>query len=373
MKINKLNIQSLKIPFKINFKHNTADRDKTQSVLVSAETSSGNIGFGEGCPREYITGESINSCMNFFNQYRDEIIDHIHSLSDIENWISQHKEEVDENPSIWCAIELSLLDALSKELSQSVEKTLDLPELEGSFQYTAVLGDNPIEAIQTQTTQYSKYGFNDFKVKIRGNPAIDNKKFEIINSMVHNANIRLDANNLWQNSQDVLEYIESISIEPAAIEEPLRAFDFEELSLLIDRNPIPIILDESFYQEKHFDLIPAHSKNMIINLRVSKMGGILRSRYIAEESAKRHIQLIIGSLVGETSILTRAGLTIANEYRKNIIGHEGAYGTLLLESDITERPLMFGKYGRLDTAKNLDIQESGFQIKYEMNKIHSHL
>jgi len=366
MRIRNLNIQSLKIPFKVNFKHSSADRNKTKSVLVCTETSNGHIGFGEGCPREYVTGESISSCLRFFNQHKNHLISCIHSLSDIENWVLQHEEEVDKLPSAWCAIELSILDALSKELSQSVERTINAPGLEGRFQYTAILGDSSAEVIQTQTTQYNKYGFNDFKVKITGDPDIDNEKFNIINSTVPNARIRLDANNLWQNSQDVLKYIGSISTELFAIEEPLQAMDFKELSVLLKSISVPIILDESFYNEHHFDHILTDIKNVIINLRISKMGGILRSRQIAKQATQRQIPLIIGAQVGETSILTRAALTIANEYRENILAQEGAYGTLLLESDITDQPLTFGKYGRLDIARNFCIKEYGFQIKYKL-------
>ena len=70
---------------------------------------------------------------------------------------------------------------------------------------------------------------------------------------------------------------------------------------------------------------------------------------IAEEAKARGIPIIIGAQVGETSILTRAALTVANQYRDILLTQEGAFGTYLLEHDITSTPLMFGKGGRLDT------------------------
>jgi len=78
------------------------------------------------------------------------------------------------------------------------------------------------------------------------------------------------------------------------------------------------------------------------------MGGILRSLAIAEEAKARGIPIIIGAQVGETSILTRAALTVANQYRDILLAQEGAFGTYLLEHDITDASLMFGKGGRLD-------------------------
>ena len=78
------------------------------------------------------------------------------------------------------------------------------------------------------------------------------------------------------------------------------------------------------------------------------MGGILRSLAMAEEAKARGIPIIIGAQVGETSILTRTALTVANQYRDILLAQEGAFGTYLLEHDITDTPLMFGKGGMLD-------------------------
>jgi len=281
----------------------------------------------------------------------------------------RNTEEIDRNPAAWCAIELSLLDALSKDFLQSVEKTVGAPELKGSFQYTAILGDGSIEKIEAQVQQYKKFGFSDFKVKSSGDAKTDNKKFEIIQSAIPDAKIRLDANNIWQKSEEVLHYLESINLEPAAIEEPLQPLDFEELNNLTDQTTVPIILDESFTKTKHFDELANAKGNMMINLRISKMGGILRSRHIAKKAMENKIPLIIGAQVGETSILTRAALTIANEFRNNVYAQEGAYGILLLETDITDNPLMFKNKGLIDATKSLDQTEHGFQIPYKMEDV----
>ena len=60
--------------------------------------------------------------------------------------------------------------------------------------------------------------------------------------------------------------------------------------------------------------------------------------------------LIIGAQVGETSILSRAALLIANHYRNIIIAQEGAFGAYLLEKDISENPIVFGKDGILESS-----------------------
>lgn len=77
------------------------------------------------------------------------------------------------------------------------------------------------------------------------------------------------------------------------------------------------------------------------------MGGLLRSLSIARKAKTLGIPIIIGAQVGETSILSRSALTIANSYRDILIAQEGAFGTNLLEYDITDQSLMFGKKGIL--------------------------
>ena len=52
MKLESLSIHPLTIPFRVRFKHSSAERTVTQSLLVVACTKNGTLGLGEGCPRE---------------------------------------------------------------------------------------------------------------------------------------------------------------------------------------------------------------------------------------------------------------------------------------------------------------------------------
>jgi L-alanine-DL-glutamate epimerase-like enolase superfamily enzyme len=90
---------------------------------------------------------------------------------------------------------------------------------------------------------------------------------------------------------------------------------------------------------EQFKYLQADPQSWIINIRISKMGGILRSLAIAEEARAMGFPIIIGAQVGETSILTRAALTLANHYRDILLAQEGAFGTYLLERDIADSTL----------------------------------
>ena len=88
----------------------------------------------------------------------------------------------------------------------------------------------------------------------------------------------------------------------------------------------------------------------LINVRVSKMGGLIRSLQLIEVARACGIGVIVGAQVGETSLLTRAALTVARAAGDALVAQEGAFGTFLLERDVCDPPLMFGAGGVLEAS-----------------------
>jgi L-alanine-DL-glutamate epimerase-like enolase superfamily enzyme len=73
-----------------------------------------------------------------------------------------------------------------------------------------------------------------------------------------------------------------------------------------------IILDESLTKQADLKPLMSDPDRWIANIRVSKVGGILRAVALANRSADAGIGVILGSHVGETSLLTRASIVVAN-------------------------------------------------------------
>nr|MBP8199895.1 hypothetical protein [Nitrospira sp.] len=146
---------------------------------------------------------------------------------------------------------------------------------------------------------------------------------------------------------EACEYIQSLQGSFTALEEPLRVGDYEGCRALSRHCGVPIILDESFVKVGQFPLIEGEPSLWILNIRVSKMGGLLRACTVAVRAKAAGIPIVVGAQVGETSILTRVALVVADRYRDILIAQEGAVGTHLLEYDLCEPPLMFGRGGCL--------------------------
>jgi L-alanine-DL-glutamate epimerase-like enolase superfamily enzyme len=351
MKLKHIELKKLEIPFRVSFKHASAERTTTETVIAVAQSENGVTGYGEGCPRSYVTGESIESCMDFIATHHQGIVK-IDNIDSLRAFVSATQPAIDKNPAAWCAIETAILDSFGKLQGKSIEAVLGIPEIQGSFQYTAVLGVSNPKVFAAQLAQYIQIGFNDFKVKISGDAAVDASNIATIRTARPEAKIRLDANNLWNNADEVIAYLGALAPHFWAVEEPIKTCDYVGLKTMAERLGCKIILDESFLRIEDFEQLSGNPSVWIPNIRISKMGGLLRSLAIAEECRKRGITFIIGAQVGETSILTRAAISLANAYRDNLIAQEGAYGTHLLEHDITDAPIMFGKSGVVNLGAN---------------------
>lgn len=349
MLIKSLSMEPLKIPFKQAFVHASAARAMTESVLVTITNLDGMEGIGEGCPRHYVTGETVDSIQHFIEVHREQWMT-LTSVQQLRDWATEHVSIIDQNPAAWCAVETACLDLLGKEAGLSIEAVLGFPALSGPFQYSAVLGTDSLQSFARQFQRYRSVGFTDFKVKVTGRLQDDiDKLTQLASTEDSTMRVRLDANNLWKDAKSALSYLRQLPGRITAIEEPLKVGDYDGCRRLARELKIPIILDESFLRLDQFASIENDPPSTwILNIRVSKMGGILRSLAVAKRAKEVGIPIIIGAQVGETSVLTRAALTIANSYREIVVAQEGAFGTLLLERDICDPPLMFGAGGQLD-------------------------
>lgn len=366
MRIQELQAISLEIPFKTSFKHASADRAKTASIWVEARaTHGGLVGYGEGCPREYVTGENLHSAIDWTNRYQPSIINDIASLESLKAWVVKHEQAIDKDPAAWCAIELALLDLLGKGEGQSLETLLSLPPLPHVFQYSAVLGDSDLAGFEKQVSKYVSVGFRDFKIKLSGDLKKDLGKISCLNSTGVPVRIRGDANNLWRKASEVIAHLDRLDRPFWALEEPLAPRDFAGLSNIAKQTGIKIILDESFTCARDMHDIADTPDFWIPNLRISKLGGLIRSIDLLGQARSLGLKVIIGAHVGETSVLSRAGLTLASAASDARVAMEGAFGTHLLEHDVCESSLMFGKDGilRPDEWHFTDAAGNGLEIK----------
>lgn len=366
MRIEQLRLRTIDIPFKTAFTHARATRLEAEGIWVEARSRRGVTGCGEGCPRHYVTGETVHSARSFLDAHRFELAERIRSLSSLREWVGENREAIDTNPAAWCAIELALLALMAQEQDRSVEELLDLPVVRGDFRYSAVLGDADCASFERQFAHYRSMGFTDFKLKTRGCRPRDRCKFELLRAeQSESLRVRLDANNAWNDADDAIAYLRSFDYPYFAVEEPLMPNAYRQLERVGAALGTKIVLDESLTRVSQLAELRHRPETWIINLRVSKMGGLLRSLELLEHARASRIPLIVGAHVGETSLLARAALTVASAAGPALLAQEGAFGTYLLEHDVCKAPIMFGRGGRLGIDDCLAPGSPGFGLDLE--------
>ena len=338
----RLRVGSLPIAFRSRFEHSAAARDEASNVVVIAADRAGNTGLGEGCPRPYVTGETVESALAALGRWR-AALEAIESRAALERWIALHEAEIDSHPSAFAAVELALLDALARRAGQDLETFLGVRSPPLPLRTSAVYGVSGAATFLTRAVRYHLFGMRDAKLKLSCNNRADVRRARLLACF---GRVRVDANNLWRTPTEARPALEDLAQHVWAVEEPLAARDYEGLAELGLATRLAVILDESATRIADLEELRP-GPEYIVNVRVSKHGGLLRTVSLLRAAEKRGLRIIVGAQVGETSILARAGIVAARAAGSALLGFEGAFGTRLLARDATTVSVGFGYGGRL--------------------------
>jgi len=350
-----IEVQPLCVRLKATVRHAGASRNEGESVWVKAERK-GITGYGEGCPRSYVAGDDLESSVLWVQDMFSAGKVHFNTFEDVKKWVKKNSNLIDRYPSAWCATEMALLDLFSREKNCSVETLLGMDGCERRGRYAAVLGDDKIWKFTNLADQYLIRGISDFQIKINGKLEKDRAKLEILEDLckqhnVPDVRIRLDANNLWAGRpEEAINYLKALNGPVFAVEEPVGACDAKDISQVSTAAGLPVILDESLCtldDLSHYINLPG---KFIANIKISRVGGIIRTLRLIKELKKLDWPIIIGCHVGETSLLTRAALIPAHAAGENLIAQQGAFGDYLVEREPVDPILKFGRNGMLDLS-----------------------
>ena len=348
--------QELHVPFKATVRHASASRKVGESVWVEAKRN-GLSGFGEGCPRPYVTGERVGSCMTWYKEHLVQIQSMCTSFSALKAWTEAQEELLDKSPAAWCAVELALLELFAREENQSVEKLVGLQDPQRAYTYTAIMGDDDPWRYKVVLDMYLVPGFTDFKVKLSGDLGRDRDKLIFLDELAEQhkvgpLRVRLDANNLWRDHPGaVVGHLQALNRPFFALEEPVMPRDVSTLSQISTELDTTIILDESLCSYADLEAYDGVAGRFMANIKVSRVGGILRALRLVKGLQDRGWPIIVGAHVGETSVLTRAAMCVAQAAGNSLVAQEGGFGSILVEHEPAQPSLSYGHRGIIDLSK----------------------
>ena len=251
----------------------------------------------------------------------------ITSVNDIEKILYALEDECRENNissylSALGAVDIALLDGLSKSLEMPLSSLLG-PIVREKITYTLPIPLLPFDSIRNLSRYLEGTEFSSIKVLMEESVAKNMERLELIRSIFGpNIEMSIEANGKWTYEQaiDNLNKLKEFNI--AAVEQPIHSCDLGGLKKIREITGIPVMVDESMCTLSDAELLIDSSACDILNIKISKCGGLLRSKKIAEFALSRGIRFQLGTHVGETDILNRAGRNLAL-VSPNIIHFEG--------------------------------------------------
>ena len=354
--IETLEILPLRIPFTQAFVHSRTSRSQSDSVIVRLRGRDGLTGYGEALPRAYVTGEDVPRMVEALRSKLGPRAMQLNfdsgtaALAQIRSLIDGWSGAQPSSPDVvaWnatsCALELALLDWAFKRSGESISNWL--APSRGHVVYTGVIDATDPETAGEMAALYARARFGALKVKVGVDD--DLRRLEAVRKAAGDrTEIRVDANGAWTASEAILALERLKAFDISAVEQPVSAPDLDGMLRVRQETGITVIADESLVTPDDAAILIRMEACDAFNIRVSKCGGLLASKHIAQMGLDSGIQVQVGAQVGETSLLAAAGRHLA-AHLPGVQYVEGSFGIHLLTEDISPDPVMFGYEGRGD-------------------------
>jgi L-alanine-DL-glutamate epimerase-like enolase superfamily enzyme len=347
MKVVRIEAVKVRLQLRKPFRHALCNRTETENVIVRVELADGTVGWGEGVPRDYVTGETSDTT------YDAVCVSFAPMLLGIrwKTWESLREFLISQTLARWnggaaaarCAVELALLDAGGKHFRRSAVDFLGGRHRRW-VRYSIGVSADSLDELRRRLRRYRLLGLRRVKLKL-GADGADVARVALARTVLgRNAAIAVDVNGAWTPDEAVRKLRALAVYDVEFVEEPTRPGDLEALAAVAAESPIPLSADESLRTEEEGRQLVARRACHIFNLRLSKCGGITGCMRLAELARRHRLRVSVGCNVGESGILSAAGRHLLLSLG-DALWAEGSYGTFLLKDDLTRPSVRFGWAG----------------------------
>lgn len=268
--------------------------DYAQNTFIKVHTDSGIYGVGECSAFPMIVGETQNTCLALAQDFariwkgKDPLA--------IESRMAELHGYVAGNGTIKSAFDMALFDISAKDAKLPLYKFL-------GGQLKAITTDITI-GIATASQMAAKAlllkngGAEALKVKLGKDPQADIERIKEIRKAVgFDIPIRIDANQGWsyEGALEALRGMEAFKIQ--FCEQPMRTYNDHLLPSLRSQTIVPIMADESVYNQHDAERLCRQDACDYINIKFSKSSGILEALKIQSVAASYGIPCMIGGML----------------------------------------------------------------------------
>jgi L-alanine-DL-glutamate epimerase-like enolase superfamily enzyme len=359
MRVVEVEVRHVRVPLKKPIKHASHVRTETDNIVVRVKLGDGSTGYGEGVPRDYVTGETVETAIELLK--RSDLEKQLKPCTDFVDAI-RHAEEIKladvpgddrkcQGNAARCAVELAYLDAFGRAFGEplmNVTKALapDLYEPKPEVRYSGVIMGAKGWKARIMGWAMRLYGFRQVKVKVGIAGHDDAARLGIIRRRVGSGvDLRIDANEAWSPEEAAAKIRDLEPFAITSVEQPVRHEDVACLAAVRKQVTTPIMLDESLCSLVDAERAVANGLCDLFNIRISKCGGFIPSLRLAQFAQRNGLGYQLGCQVGETAILSGAGRMFATSV-KDIRYLEGSYDRHLITKNVSLEDITFRRGGK---------------------------
>jgi L-Ala-D/L-Glu epimerase len=355
MQIDRIRARAISLPFAFDFSHSLRKGSSVKNVVVEVVAERGRIrGFGEGAPRPYVTGETVETACRAVAGLTGENAFpwQINRISDIWNYIDGVPENRAFNAAI-CALEIALLDAFARYENRYLIDYFPQTFYTDRIFYGAALPLTDPETALAGCHIVRDLGIRKLKLKL--GPDLDQNRALLATVPAvfgRDYDLKIDVNCVWNRhiALDHIPLIKDFGIR--VVEQPMMPMDPEIFQIVgpIRQAGALLMADESACTLSEVRRIHEEKSYGMINVRLSKCGGFRRSCQIIDYLRQNEIPFQIACHLGESGLLSAAG-RILSLLCRDARYWDGSYDRFLLKENITTGPVTFGSGGETGPLK----------------------
>lgn len=355
MGVAELTAFAVRIPLRKPVRHASHTRADTDNLIIRCILDDGTQGHGEGVPREYVTGETIDSAIELLR--RSDVAAQLHECHDFAAVLGMLErlrladvpgdDRHCQGNAARCALELALLDAYGKRFHEPVSTAARVlaPELfqpRDWVRYSGAITSARGFKLRVATWRMWGYGFRQIKIKV-GIPGLDDgSRLRAIRTFIvgRKLDLRVDANEAWPSNEAAarIRALEPFGI--TAVEQPVAHAEVGILAAVRKEVRTPLMLDESLCSLPDAERAVAEGLCDLFNLRLSKCGGFIPALRLAQFAKRHGLGYQLGCQIGETAILSAAGRHFASSVA-DLRYLEGSYDRHLVREALGTTDLTF--------------------------------
>lgn len=342
MKIEQIEIYNVVIPFVKPFKYVGGELTH-HSCLIIAVKSEGLTGWGE-CPtfeQPYYTSETITTASHILRDFLipaviGKKINHPQQISALMSQVRGHNMAKS-------ALESAIWDLFAQMANVPLSKLLGGVRDRVKVGVSVSLASS-IEALCDRIQEFVTQGYQRVKIKISPDWAL--KPLQVIRNKYPDLMLMADANSVFSLADlPLFQAMDELNL--IMIEQPLAYDDLLEHSQLQGQIKTPICLDESINSVHDTCLAIALKSAQVINLKVSRVGGINNALQIHDLCEANGIKLWCGGML-ESGIGRATNLHIASLPNVNLPADISATNRYFNEDIIEEAIVLNSEDSTID-------------------------